>query len=204
MTKTLILASVGTLFLAGAAVSQTIVESAVSAAGGTAAGVAGKKVSEGIDSVFGKVSGITKAAADTGKKDERHRLAAPIPPLPSIPGSAEAPNATPRTAIRRQAAVAPGTRSAKSAGANAASHPEPVPSTEAQTPAAVVAPPPPPRNLNELSNGSSRDEVIGKWGKPAGRLTMSNDDGLVEVYKYPEGSVRIVNGTVTEIRPKQP
>jgi hypothetical protein len=201
------------MILTGVAVSQTIVESAVSAAGGTAAGVAGRKVGQGIESVFGKVGGATKAAAETGaKRDDLHRLAAPIPPLPPIPGTADAAPPPARTGARRQAAaVTPSSKPLKSAitggaGAAEASTELPVQAVgePAPQPEAVRTPPPPPRNLNELPGGSSREEVLGKWGKPAGRLTMSNDEGFVEVYKYPEGTVRIVNGKLTEIRPNQP
>lgn len=204
MTRTLILAGVGTLLLTGYAVSQSMIESAVSAAGGSAAGVAGKKVSEGLDSVFGKVGTITKAAASTGtKKDERVRLAAPIPPLPAVGGAEGAPAGNPTAPaavarpVARRAAINPG----KSGKPVAAVESAPMP---AEAPVATPAtPPPPPRNLNDLSSGNSREEVLGKWGKPAGRLTTSNDEGHVEVYKYPEGSVKIVNGKVTEIRPRQ-
>jgi hypothetical protein len=113
--------------------------------------------------------------------------------------------------VRRQtAAVTPASKPVKSAvaGATEASTEPPAdvagPTPQPEALRTPPPPPPPPRDLNELPNGSSREDVLGKWGKPAGRLTMSNDEGFVEVYKYPEGAVRIVNGKVTEIRPKQP
>ncbi|MCS7025437.1 MAG: DUF2845 domain-containing protein [Bryobacteraceae bacterium] len=208
MKKILTAATLGSFFLAGPAKSQSMLESATAAAGGSAAGVAGKKVSDGIDAVLGKLSGVAKAAASTGaQKDERRRLAAPIPPLPSVPAAAgAAPKpapATPRSTLRRAELSPSKTKNLEAPPALAPTLVEPLslasPPAGSSSSAAVPA-----RNLSELSNGSSREDVLSRWGKPPGRLTTSNNEGLVEVYKYPEGSVRLVNGKVTEIRPAQP
>ena len=56
-------------------------------------------------------------------------------------------------------------------------------------------------------SGASRDEVASKMGKPASRITMSDDQGLVEIVSFKGeggklGSVRMVNGRVTEVRPE--
>lgn len=62
--------------------AQSLVESATAAAGGSAAGMAGKTVSEGIDSVFSKVAGAAGSSASQGRKSGR--IAPAVPPIPSV------------------------------------------------------------------------------------------------------------------------
>jgi len=194
----------------GAIVSaQSLIESATAAAGGSAAGVAGKQVSDGLDKVFGKMGEVTKKAAGTG--DSGLRKTAPgVPPVPEVrltgqPATAAAPAANAaKTAPGRRQANNRGpatTGGAVAAGVTPAAEP---------TPAVAAAPPAPLPTLEDLKslNGASRDEVNSRMGKPASRITMSDDQGLVEIVSFKGeggklGSVRMVNGTVTEVRPAQ-
>jgi len=195
----------------GAIVSaQSLIESATAAAGGSAAGVAGKQVSDGLDKVFGKMGEVTKKAAGTG--DSGLRKTAPgVPPVPEVrltgqPATAAAAPAgnTPRTAPGRRQASNRGT--ATSGGTVAAGV---TPAAEPAPPVASAPPAPLPtvEDLKSL-NGASRDEVTSKMGKPASRITMSDDQGLVEIVSFKGeggklGSVRMVNGRVTEVRPSE-
>ncbi|MBL8218531.1 MAG: hypothetical protein JNL62_04855 [Bryobacterales bacterium] len=189
----------------GAIVSaQSLIESATAAAGGSAAGVAGKQVSDGLDKVFGKMGEVTKKAAGTG--DSGLRKTAPgVPPVPEVrltgqPATAAAPAGNaPRTAPGRRQASNRGSVGAVAAGVTPAAEP---------APAVTAAPPAPVPTVEDLKslNGASRDEVTSKMGKPASRITMSDDQGLVEIVSFKGeggrlGSVRMVNGRVTEVRP---
>ena len=189
----------------GAIVSaQSLIESATAAAGGSAAGVAGKQVSDGLDKVFGSVGGVAKKAAgtDTGFK----KTTSAVPPVPEvrIPGQPAAAAASPATAAGRQA---PGKRQASNRGpASAGSAAEVEPGQTA--PAVAAAPPAPLPTMDDLKslNGATREEVTSKMGKAYSRITMSDESGLVEIVSFKGeggklGSVRMVNGKVTEVRP---
>lgn len=190
----------------GAIVSaQSLIESATAAAGGSAAGVAGKQVSDGLDKVFGKMADVTGKAAGTG--NGLHKTTTGVPPVPEVRLSgqpaATAPAATPA------GRPAPGKRQAanRAPGAPATSAAEPA-AVQPAAPAVAAAPPAPLPTLDDLKslNGATRDEVTSKMGKPASRITMSDDQGLVEIVSFKGeggklGSVRMVNGKVTEVKP---
>lgn len=194
----------------GAIVSaQSLIESATAAAGGSAAGVAGKQVSDGLDKVFGKMGEVTKKAAG-GTVDTGFRKTAPaVPPVPEVrvPGQA-APAAGTAAVPARQA---PGRRQAsnqKQAATGAVGVQPAVIAEPAASPAVAAAPPAPLPTVDDLKslNGASREEVTSKMGKAASRITMSDDQGLVEIVSFKGeggklGSVRMVNGRVTEVRP---
>lgn len=190
----------------GAIVSaQSLIESATAAAGGSAAGVAGKQVSDGLDKVFGKMGEVTKKAAGTGVDNGLRKTAPTAPPVPEVrlpdqPATASSPAGSPaRTPGRRQAANrTPATSPTASAP----------PSPATPEPAVAAAPPAPLPTMDDLKSlsGASREEVSSKMGKPASRITMSGDEGLVEIVSFKGeggklGSVRMVNGRVTEVRP---
>ena len=192
----------------GAIVSaQSLIESATAAAGGSAAGVAGKQVSDGLDKVFGKMADVTSKAAGTG--NGLRKTAPAVPPVPEVRVSGQPAAAAPATAAGRQA---PGKRQAAnrapSAAPNAATEPAVTEPAAAPAPAVAAAPPAPLPTMDDLKslNGATRDEVTSKMGKPAPRITMSDDQGLVEIVTFKSeggklGSVRLVNGKVTEVKP---
>ncbi|MDX1983902.1 MAG: hypothetical protein SFV51_26745 [Bryobacteraceae bacterium] len=197
--KTLLLFTVVPVFC----FAQSIGQLGMSAAGGSAAGAAGKKVSDGFDAVMKKGSNILDGAAKTGKpKRQKQRVAPLVPPEPSFPGAtaaadpssiASAPAHAPRTS-------APVYRPRRETGGQI---------DLAASMASLMIPQParpaPAEQLRSIEVGSSRDALIGQVGKPAGRITMYDERGLVEVYSFREGrshvgSVRLVNGTVTEVK----
>jgi hypothetical protein len=186
----------GVTTLAGAAWGQTLTEFGAAAAGGSVAGASGRKVSDGINSIFGKVNGTTDKAAATGK------------PAAKPPATKQQP------AIE----VSPGVPTADSGGVppppetHAAVHkaaPEPPPVVTVAEVAPVVPPPPPPpqmtaENLKQVAPGASREDLL-KLGAPSARITMIDDGHLVEVYNYIAhgenlGRVRLTDGAVASVQ----
>jgi hypothetical protein len=84
------------LVLAPSAFAQAIIENALAASGGSAAGVAGKPVSDAASSIMGKAGALLDQAAGAKvKKDEpapaikfapvvRYAVMPPAPPLPEV------------------------------------------------------------------------------------------------------------------------
>jgi hypothetical protein len=197
------------LLLAGKVSAQALVEHAIAAAGGSAAGVAGKKVSDGIDSIMGKVDKMLqedpkkKKARPAGEPEAGRSstfdfigktgqavqpdVAIAAPPVPPRAGSLPAlrPLAPPRPVAPTMPDAAP-------------------------TPVAVSAPPPPPppvtaQDVQTMQVGASRNDLLTRLGSPSSRIVMPEDGGLVEVYTYrvngaKVGSVRLLNGAVTEVQ----
>jgi hypothetical protein len=153
------------LALAGIASAQAMTEYGAAAAGGAVGAAAGKKVSDGITNIFGKVDQQTKAAAkkeppkpekpaatststsDTSTSDRPTATAnvSPSGPTggsstgPASPAPAPAPAPKPRPAAAPTASVS---RTNKRAVVNV---PDPPPAPgERITPRKPVAPPPPP------------------------------------------------------------
>jgi hypothetical protein len=181
------------LAVAGTAAAQSMTESAALAGGVAAGGVAGKKVSDGIDAVFRKTGAAVKDAAKSpsGKTGpvETIRIGPgtprldSVPPPPPIRGARPAP--PPRPELPRVAAYLP----------------EPV-----VVPAPPPKPPPPPmtpEDLGRVAQGMPREELL-KLGTPAARITMFDDGHLVEVFRYMAGdlsvgAVRLSDGAVTSV-----
>jgi hypothetical protein len=171
---------------------QALTEAALAAGGGSVGGVAGKKLSDGLTSVFEKTAAVAEKTAKTDTKEAKSTTASVqigpatvkdhslVPPPPPLHKTAAKP------AVRQVARV--------------------------MEPVEAPAPPPPPpvatrENLRAVENGASRDEVL-KLGAPASRITMFDGGHLVEIYRYstPEqsfGTVRLSDGSVSsvEVRP---
>lgn len=213
MRKFLIPVALGAV-IAAIVSAQTLVEHATAAAGGTAAAAAGKKVSDGIDSVFGALGNVAKDAA--GKEDKNktkgRRTIDPAPPIPEvrIVTGGSVPGVAPMKKPAAPAVAKRGAPAAQSAVVPAVSEPPVAP--VAEPPAAPAAPPAPvlptAADLAALQTGMARADVQAKMGKPSSRVTMDDDGKLVEIYSYRNksgalGSVRLVDGVVKEIRPAQ-
>jgi hypothetical protein len=193
--STLISILAGTV-LAGAAWGQTLTEFGAAAAGGSVAGASGRKVSDGINSVFGKVNGTTDKASATGKPATKAPTAQQQPALEVSPGvpkddsSGVPPPPESHAAVRKAA-------------------PEPAPVITVAEVAPVAPPPPPPpqmtaENLKQVAPGSSREDLL-KLGAPSARITMIDDGHLVEVYNYIAhgenlGRVRLTDGAVASVQ----
>src|SRR5712691_5411775 len=126
----------GVTTLAEAAWGQTLTEFGAAAAGGSVAGASGRKVNDGINSIFGKVNGTTDKAAATGKPAAKAPAAKQQPALEVSPGVPTAdsggvpPPPETHTAVHKAA-------------------PEPPPVITVAEVAPVAPPPPPPQMTAE-------------------------------------------------------
>jgi hypothetical protein len=186
----------GIIFLlaAGFAGAQTMTEVGASAAGGAIGSAAGKKVSEGITAIFGKVD---KAAGKAAKPPEDNSKGAPLldvgPAVVKGPSVGESVPPPPPAAGHRVSAAKP------------AAMPEALPEI---LPPPPPPPPPPPQvtvdDLKKVVNGMSREDVL-RMGAPSSRIMMDDDEGhLVEVYSYADkdtsiGRVRLKDGAVASV-----
>jgi len=188
----------GILFVlaAGLAGAQTMTEVGASAAGGAIGSAAGKKVSEGITAIFGKVD---KAAGKAAKPPEDNSKSAPLlevgpAVVVKVGGGAESVPPPPPASGHRASVAKP-----------AASAVEALPEI---LPPPPPPPPPPPQmtveDLKRVANGMSREDVL-KLGVPSSRIMMDDDEGhLVEVYSYADkdtslGRVRLKDGVVSSV-----
>jgi len=181
------------LLVAGLAGAQTMTEVGASAAGGAIGSAAGKKVSEGITGIFGKVD---KAAGKAAKTPEDNSKSAPLLEVgPAVvvkgPGGTDSVPPPPPAAGHRAA--------------------RPAATTEALPeilPPPPPPPPPPPQvtvdDLKKVTNGMSREDVL-RMGAPSSRIMMDDDEGhLLEVYSYTDkdasiGRVRLKDGAVASV-----
>lgn len=181
------------VLLGGCVWGQAMVEHAVAAAGGSAAGVAGKKVSDGITKILTKVDQQTRKAADTTRNARGLEVGPGTPKAPA--DSVPPPPPARRAAVQKLSALPP---------------PPPIPARSRSTEAAPVPPPPPPEpeatgdDLKNITAGMHRDDVL-KLGAPASRITMFEDGHVVEIYRYMAkdttlGVVRLTDGAVSSIQ----
>jgi len=176
--------------LQGVTAGQAMVEHAAAAAGGSVAGVAGKTVSKGIDSIFSKVNKVAEQAA-----------------RPTTP----APARTPAAGVATTGAGAAATdKPGRARAGKPALQPEPSPATAlpAPSPAPPEPPAPPaptPAEIAQIQTGSSRQDVLAKLGRPAARISIPEGGGLVEIFQYAAkgerlGSLRLTDGVVSAVR----
>ncbi len=179
--------------VAAVAGAQTMTEVGASAAGSAIGSAAGKKVSEGITAIFGKVD---KATAKAARPPEDNSKSAPL--LEVGPGAP---------------------RSSGSVGSVGESVPPPPPPAHraAVRPAVSealpeIAPPPPPpppapqvtaEDLKQVTTGMKRADLL-KLGAPASRIMMSDDGHLLETFSYAQkdtsiGRVKLTDGAVSSV-----
>lgn len=176
--------------------AQALVEHAAAAAGGSVGGVAGKKVSDGLTSVFEKVDQHAKKAAKaaTSKQQSRQESEEPLldvgPGVPKQRGGFPPPPPPLHRATTRKAAPAPVPAVVRVALPAPAAEVEPAPVTVAE--------------LRSLTPGTRRADVL-KLGAPAARISMYDDGHLLEIYRYLDrdvdlGVVRLTDGAVSSIQ----
>jgi hypothetical protein len=191
--------------VAGLTWSQAMTEAAGVIAGGSVGGVAGKKVSDGISTVLGKVDAVAGKAAKTGKAPETavEKAKADKPSGTTVlqVGSGAVIKdhslVPPPPPARRAAAVVPAAPAAPAAKSIAPEVIQPIP----------VLPPPPQVTADDLrtvASGTARRDVL-KLGVPASRITMYDDGHLVEIYRYQSrdttlGVVRLSDGSVSSVQ----
>lgn len=166
-------------------------EVGASAAGSAVGSAGGKKVSEGITAIFGKVD---KAAASAAKAPADESKSAPLldvgPGVPKESAGFESVPPPPPPAGHR------------------ASGPKPaVESMPEILPPPPPPPPPPPQvtveDLKTVANGMSREQLL-KLGAPASRITTSDDGHLLETFSYAAkdasfGRVKLTDGAVSSV-----
>ena len=191
--------------VASLAWSQAMTEAAGVLAGGSIGGVAGKKVSDGITNVMGKVDAVASKAAKTtkapeaavakAKGDTSRGAVLQVGPGGVVKDHSLVPPPPPPT---KRAAVVPPPPGDASGPAVMAFRP-PVP---------VLPPPPPPQmtadDLKSLATGTGRNDVL-KMGAPAARISMYDDGHLVEIYRYQSqdrtiGVVKLSDGSVSSVQ----
>jgi hypothetical protein len=195
LVPTLLATTLAGTMLAGAAWGQTLTEFGAAAAGGSVAGASGKKVSDGINNIFNKVSGTADKASAADKPaaklpGSKQQPALEVSPgVPKDDGSGVPPPPETHVAVRKAAPVPP-------------------PVTTLAEVAPVAPPPPPPQmtaeDLKQVAQGASREDVL-KLGAPSARITMIEDGHLVEVYDYIAhgenlGRVRLTDGAVASVQ----
>lgn len=174
------------LFLAvGMCFGQSMTEAAAAAAGGSIGGVGGKKVSDALSTIFGKVDQQTSKAAKTTPAPQKTPLLETGPAALKLePGAVPPPPPLPGEHVTRRAAV-------------------PVVKEIVPEPVVVPGPPPPQMTAADLRNvtpGMNRDAVL-QMGQPAERITMVENGHLVETYSYVQndaflGRVHLSDGAV--------
>lgn len=213
--------------LSGMACAQTMTEFGAAAAGGATGGAAGKKVSEGITSIFGKLDkqsadaakqGPTKAAdpkpAPTAASPARASTttAKVAPGLESQPGAASVSSArAKRTAKEADTSQVPEPPDSRTPVRRAAVKKEssliaavPVPFLDQLTAPQLPAPPvATPEALSTLSRGASRADVL-SLGFPSSRISMNDDGHLAEIFGYTRDEVtfavvHLTDGVVSSI-----
>jgi hypothetical protein len=190
--------------VAGLAWSQAMVEAAGAVAGGSIGGVAGKKVSDGITNVLGKVDAAATKAAKTGKAPE-----AAIDKVKADKSSGGTVlEVGSGTVIKDHSLVPPPPPPVHRAAVVPPPPPEPISPTRAVVIQPIAVLPPPPQvtsdDLKALANGTTRKDVL-KLGAPASRITMYDDGHLVEIYRYQSrdttlGVVRLSDGSVSNVQ----
>jgi hypothetical protein len=179
--------------------SQALVEHAAAAAGGASGAVAGKKVSDGIDKVFGRVGQSLDKAAKPDKNAPVLKVGptqaapkpAPVPVADLAASPASAPSGAHRVESRPGAPVAPAV----------------VPDVTASLePAPAVAPAPQitADDVAKITEGVKREEVLARLGTPASKIMMFEDGKVLEIYRYANrdqslGAVRLLDGAVTSV-----
>lgn len=185
--------------LAGIASAQTMTEIGASAAGSAIGSAAGKKVSDSITTIFGKVDKTTAKAAKSTQED--NSKAAPL--LEVGPGAPRVTDGGSAGSAGRESVPPPPPAAGHRAAAKPAA-PEPMPEIAPPPP---PPPPPPPQvtveDLKRVANGMCREDVL-KLGAPVSRIMMEDDGHLLETFSYADkdtsiGRVRLTDGVVSSV-----
>jgi hypothetical protein len=182
----------------GVASAQAMLEHSVAAAGGSAAGVAGKGVSTGLDKVFKKLDEASKSnpTAPVAKKTAKPQKTQADPPY-------VLPIAGPSSPPPFVAFPAKGSSSDDSKDAH---------SVTAGTPHRAVAKRPEPpgpkitvEDIAAITVGMRKEELYAKVGRPSSTMVIPDGDRLVEVMSYATrsqylGSIRVDNGAVISVK----
>ncbi|MGJ5818708.1 hypothetical protein [Paludibaculum fermentans] len=176
---------------------QAMVEHAAAAAVGTAGSVGGKAISNGLDKVFGRVAAATKEAEGQPEPDVKVKAKAQAG-AKSVDGSAGTSGAAAharRTRVTRRKTAAADTSEPAAAYASARSY--------AAAAARVVAT---PQEFAKLATGAPKSELAERLGTASYKISVPEEGHLTEIYRYANhgvavGTVRVVDGVVSEVKP---
>lgn len=203
--------------ICGSACGQTMVETAAAAAGGSVGGVAGKKVSDGLTSIFEKVDKSAAKAAKSGEAKGNspagaaHRASTHAASSPARQGGESTDANTPLLEVGPGVPRVDGSNVPPPPPLRRASVREAVPAQDLPPP--PIAPPPPPLpppapqmtadDLKHVTSGMQRNEVL-KLGEPTSRISMVDEGHLLEIYRYQSsdttlGVVRLTDGAVSNV-----
>jgi hypothetical protein len=188
------------LFINVVAFAQNLTEFGAVAAGSAVGGASGKSVSEGINTIFGKVDQQTAKAAVKETKREKEQQ---VEVLKVVPGTLVAdpggvPPPPPPAGRRRAPAFLPVARFVL---------PEEVARISSWADVAPTLPPPPvmsPEHLRSVSTGMTRADVL-SLGAPSSKITTFEDGHLVELYSYHQngqkfGGLKLTDGVVSNVQ----
>jgi hypothetical protein len=197
MSRTAILFVISLSF-ASAGFSQTMSEFGAVAAGSTIGAAGGKGVSNGINSIFGKVDQQTAKAAGTASPAMKV--------APGVPKDASGVPAPPPPAAGyfRSASARP--KAPQQPAEVAVEIPFTVGVLSDALPGTPLPPPPTMtrEKLEQVQSGMDRAEVL-KLGLPSSKIVMNDGGHLVETYSYfasgsKMGTVRLTDGAVTSVQ----
>ena len=188
------------LILTGTVWGQTMTEAGAVMAGTSVGSAAGKKISEGVNKTLKKTGGILDTAAKAGAKQTK---AAPAPSAPAKP-MLEVSAGVPKGEVYNVPPPPPPKR-------RSTARTEPPRQVSAPIVMAAVVPdaePEPPKNvdLSVVAPGMSREKLL-ELGVPSARITMFEDNHLVEIFQYrnatlASGTVRLRDGAVVGVQPR--
>jgi len=181
------------------AAAQNMAETALAAATGSVAGVAGKPISDAVDKIFGKVNAQAKSP---GVEEEiRESPAGQRQPAAKTVARARRPAQGPAQGASSSRPYRGRLRGRMHFVAQPPVEPQPV-APEAPAP---QAPRPSREDISSVFAGAGRAEVVARLGAPVAQLSMPASGELIEIYQYIDrqgnlGSVRFRDGRVTEVR----
>lgn len=204
--KPLVLTTVFTLSVS----AQAMLEHAASAAGGSAAGVAGKQISDGITAVMGKSSSNKESDVES-----------PAPATKRVPGGEHPPGWKQPPSDHREAnttAIATASRPRVNAASvrqssapfeiSATQRPQPITPAYALSkwqPSGGNNPVATAQTIAQIAPGTSIEELGSRLGVPSVRVVIPGNDGqLLQLIRYRDsagivGVVHVVDGQVASV-----
>ncbi|WP_321471710.1 hypothetical protein [uncultured Paludibaculum sp.] len=178
---------------------QALIEHAAAAGVGTAGSAGGKMISNGLDKIFGKVAAATKEAEGKPAPEAKAKVKTPAgakATSAAMGSSATAPSRRSRVQRRERDTVE---------ASETVSRAMPVRSYHAAPPRVVAT----SQEFAKLTAGAPKHEVTERLGAPSYKIVIPDEGHLVEIYRYSSrgadlGRVRVVDGTVTEVKAAQP
>jgi len=185
------------LLISTTAFSQNLTEFGAVTAGSTVGGASGKAVSNGLNTIFGKVDQQTAKAAIVPPVKKEVPEPPPFKVSQGVPADETGGVPLP---------LAPHKRAVASPVAQYVP-PQEVTRIRSLSDVAPTLPPPPemsPEQFSKISTGATRNDVL-HLGPPASKITMDDDGHMVEIYSYRQngqkfGTLRLTDGVVSSIQ----